>query len=102
MYMPETAHLAGTPVAIIKASDTLQWAPAAVTVKVGQIVEFTNPASNSITHNVTIANHTALSTTSQGLYPGAHWFVEFTTPGKYPFACTIHPGMDGTITVTAS
>ncbi len=95
-------HLAGTPTAIIKASDTLQFTPATVTVKVGQIVEFTNPAANSITHNVTITGHKELSTTSQGLYPGAQWFVEFTTPGTYPFQCTIHPGMQGTITVTAS
>ncbi|MGC8461086.1 MAG: cupredoxin domain-containing protein [Candidatus Dormibacteria bacterium] len=95
-------NLPGTPAAIIKSSDTLQWTPATVTVKAGQVIEFTNPSSNSITHNVTIANHSALSTTSQGLYPGAKWFVEFTTPGTYPFSCTIHPGMTGTITVTAS
>ena len=28
------------------------------------------------------------------------WTVTFTTAGTYPFACLVHPGMEGTVTVT--
>jgi len=34
--------------------------------------------------------------------PGASETLQFTAPapGDYPFVCTLHPGMDGVLTVT--
>ena len=33
------------------------------------------------------------------LQPGQRWQYTFTTPGIYPYFCSIHPGMDGVIIV---
>jgi plastocyanin len=31
--------------------------------------------------------------------PGGVWQVKFTTAGTYPYHCTVHPGMVGTVIV---
>lgn len=91
----------GTVGATIDSSDQLQWTPNTVTITAGQVVKFTNPASNSVTHNVTINGQPKLSSSNDYLAPGTTWEVKFTQAGTYPFQCTIHSGMSGTITVKA-
>lgn len=97
---------AGPPIGAIdtsgKADVTVQqvapqkFNPATATSKVGQVVEWKN--ADQVTHNVTFKGHDDLS--SPSMDAGKTHAVKFTVAGKYDYSCTIHPGMDGTITVT--
>ncbi len=71
------------------------------TVKAGTTITFIND-DNDHAHNV--VSGTRLAPT-QGFFsgllqPGQRWQYTFTTPGVYPYFCSLHPGMDGSITVT--
>jgi plastocyanin len=48
-----------------------------------------------------INEHTVTSSTfdSGPIVPGGGFFHDFTTPGAYPYACTIHPVMSGEVDV---
>ena len=72
---------------------------------------FTTPASVPAGATVTIVNkdaadHTVTSTTGKFDVPApANQTTSFTapsTPGSYPFFCTIHPDMHGTLVVVAA
>ncbi len=70
------------------------------TVKAGTTITFINDDTDH-PHNVvsgTRENPTALFY-SGTLNPGQQWSYTFTTPGVYHYFCSIHPGMDGMITV---
>lgn len=71
------------------------FAPAAVTVKVGTTVTWTNDDGEA---------HTVTSTKgplhSPALPPGGTFSYRFTKPGSYSYLCTIHPYMHGTVVVT--
>jgi plastocyanin len=78
--------------------NTWAFAPAEVTLSVGQAVTWTNSGTQS--HSATADNGTAFDT---GLVPsGQSKTVTFDTPGSYAYHCTPHPWMKGTITVTAA
>ena len=69
--------------------------PATITAKVGQIVAFSN--TSAAPHNATLdAGGCATST----LQPGSADGLRFTVAGTYPFHCTVHTQMKGTITVS--
>jgi plastocyanin len=63
--------------------------PATLTVRVGDTVTWTN--NDSATHTVTF--------NIASLAPGASFSHTFSTAGTYPYRCTIHPNMTGTIIV---
>ena len=86
----------GSPAVKSDATADLKFSPNAQSVKVGQVIQWTN--SGSVPHNVTFDQYSDL--TSQTLQQNDTWQVEFTTPGTYAYHCTFHPGMDGTVTVT--
>jgi len=88
----------GTPSVHIAATDQLVFSPATQTVGVGQIVEWTN--TGTVVHTITFDAYPYLSDPT--LAPGGTWEVRFTKAGTYPYHCTIHAGMTGTLTVTAS
>ncbi len=74
----------------------LKFIPADITVKAGETITWTN--QESVPHNVVNAQ--------EGEQPKSELFneggtYEFTPkePGKIEYVCTIHPGMEGTITV---
>ena len=52
---------------------------------------------NGTTHNITADDG---SFTSGNLAPGATFGETFTVAGTYPYHCSIHPTMKGTVTVT--
>ncbi len=79
----------------VSATDQLLFSPTSQSVKKGQIVEWDN--SGTVLHNITF-DQTCL--TDASFQPGGKWQVKFTAAGSYPYHCTIHPGMDGTITVS--
>jgi plastocyanin len=73
----------------------IQFSPKSVTVKVGQTVTWTN--DDSVDHNVTASDGTFKSSS---FGHGATFKWKATKAGTFKYTCTIHPGMDGTITVT--
>ena len=86
----------GSPAVTSQATADLHFSPNSQSVKVGQVIQWTN--TGSVPHNVTFDSYSDL--TSQTLQQNDTWEVEFTTPGTYAYHCTFHPGMDGTITVS--
>ena len=85
----------GTAATSVKETDYLTFVPAALNVKVGDIVVFTN--SGAIPHNVTFP-YAGLG--SPTMNRGNSFLVKFTSAGTYKYVCTLHfAGMLGTITV---
>ena len=86
----------GTAAETIDAVDQLQFMPSSTTAHVGDIVEWRN--TGTVMHTVTFDSNQSL--TDSALNPSGKWQVKFTVAGTYPFRCTIHPSMTGTITVS--
>ena len=86
--------VAGDAVAI----QNFAFAPAALVVKAGTTVTWTNKDTD---------DHTVTSQGSGGplqsppLGTGQSYSYKFTKPGTYSYYCTIHPFMTATVTVTA-
>ena len=69
--------------------------PAEIQAKVGQVIAFSN--TGAAPHTVTLDDG---SCTTPNIAPGASDGVSFSAAGSYPFHCSIHPQMKGTIVVT--
>jgi len=79
----------------VEETDTLQFQPGVARVKPGKVVEWKN--AGSIPHNVTFDQYPSITS---GTMNGADTYeVRFTAPGTYPYHCTFHPGMNGSVTV---
>jgi plastocyanin len=89
------------------------FSPAAVSVKVGTTVQWTNrgPSAHTTTSDGGVWNSGNLAgPTSTGGYaggasPGGTFSFKFTTAGTFPYHCSLHPpsvypGFTGTVTVT--
>jgi plastocyanin len=87
----------GTAATKVSATDQLQFAPATGTAKVGTVVEWSN--TGSVLHNITF-DGSASCLSDSAFQPGGTWQVKFTAAGTYTYHCTIHPGMDGKLTVS--
>jgi cytochrome c oxidase subunit II len=87
-----------TAAANVAETDDLKFQPSSATVKVGDVVQWTN-TGNSI-HSVTFDNQQVPSLDTQN--GGEKYEVKFLKPGTYHYICTYHvtSGMTGTITVT--
>ena len=72
-----------------------KFTPAAMTVKVGTTVVWTN--KDAIAHTV---NFTAEGINSPVLNQNDQFRHTFTTPGTFDYICSIHPFMHGSVTVT--
>lgn len=70
--------------------------PSQLTVSAGTTVTWTNYGSTP--HTVTSDDG---KFNSGNIAPGAQYSYTFAQPGSYPYHCTIHPSMKGTITVTS-
>jgi plastocyanin len=84
-----------TAVATVKETDDLKFNPNKTSVKVGDVLAWDN--TSSLAHNVTFDAYSSI--TSDNMSAGDKFQVKFTKAGTYPYHCTIHPGMDGTVTV---
>jgi plastocyanin len=100
---PATKAPAGTKTAATSAGGSvsidmknIKFDPAQQTVSVGQKVIWTN--QDTVDHNVT-ANAGA-SFHSQDFGQGKTYEFTPTKAGTIKYVCTLHPGMDGTLTVT--
>lgn len=86
----------GPAATTVKLTDDLKFVPASSSVKVGDVVEWTN--SGTTPHNVTFSSPAVASSTLNG---GDTFFAKFAKAGTYSYVCTFHaPGMAGTITVS--
>ncbi len=88
----------GTAAVKVTATSGLQFSPKQTTAKVGQVVQWT-VAPDSVPHNVTWDADQTINS-PQTIAPGETWQVKFTVAGTYIYHCTIHPGMDGQITIS--
>lgn len=67
--------------------------PALVTISPGQMIEWVN-MPDSVAHTVT-----GQGFDSGVIGRGGSWIHTFTTPGDFPYGCSIHPSMKGTVRV---
>ncbi len=74
------------------------FAPAAITVRVGTTVTWTNQDTDA--HTVTSQQGSGGPLASAALSTGQSYSYTFTKPGTYAYLCTIHPFMTATVTVT--
>lgn len=72
----------------------LAFNPSSITVAVNTTVKWTN--KDETEHNVTGAGG---SFNSGAIGSGGTYSHQFTATGTYPYSCTIHSGMNGTVTV---
>jgi amicyanin len=94
--MPTATSAASAPVAANTVSiKNFAFAPAAVTVKVGTTITWTNTDQEA--HTVTSKNGAFHSPV---LNSGSTYHYTFTKPGTYDYLCTIHPFMTATVVVT--
>jgi cytochrome c oxidase subunit II len=87
-----------TAAANVAETDDLKFQPSSETVKVGDVVQWTN--TGNAVHSVTFDNQQVPSLDTQN--GGEKFEVKFLKPGTYHYICTYHvtSGMTGTITVT--
>lgn len=71
--------------------------PSELTANVGETITWTN--EDSTAHTVTSDGDGPLD--SGDVNGGATYEATFDEPGSYPYVCTIHPTMQGTVEVTA-
>jgi plastocyanin len=74
----------------------IKFVPHDVQVKVGQKITWTN--NDTPAHNVTATQGASFK--SDTINPGGTFSYTPTKAGTISYVCTIHPGQDGTITVT--
>lgn len=89
-----TAPISGAAAAAVEATNANVFTPPAITIAEGGVVTF---AFGSIAHNVVFqsagapANVQTIASTSVAR--------TFPTAGSYPYVCSLHAGMSGTVTV---
>ena len=91
---PAPAAENGGARAVSVSMDGTTFVPGDVTVTVGETVTWTN--KDPFPHNV--SSRTA-GFSSQDLEPGAVWRFRAEKEGRFPYVCTLHPGMKGTLVV---
>lgn len=82
----------------VKLPPSYLFSPAAITVRAGTTVTWTN--SDNFTHSVRMPpqNGRIIGV----MHPGETVTFTFATPGTYPYDCSFHPqNMRGTVTVTS-
>jgi plastocyanin len=94
-----TASCTGTPDATIAAVGTTAWSPEEVTLSTtGEVVCWLNNSGN---HHILTSDTGAFQPIDLPATGSTH-NVPFNTPGTYPFHCSIHPVMIGTIFVPST
>jgi plastocyanin len=77
--------------------ENFAFSPATLAVKTGTTVTWTN--RDSAPHIVVSDTGAQQAFSSNSLSDGASFTFTFTQAGTYPYHCSIHPSMKGTITV---
>ena len=88
-----------TTINITGAAGNYVFQPASVTIKAGSTVVWSNVSG--VPHTSTSDSGDAISWDSSTINTGGGSFsFTFTKPGTYPYHCSFHPFMHGTIVVT--
>jgi plastocyanin len=74
----------------------LSFSPVQLDVAVGAVVTWEFPA---LSHNVQFTTTAAGTPASIGILTNTTVNRTFTRAGTFPYSCTVHPGMDGTVVV---
>lgn len=90
---PDTVTFTTTAAVVVTVNNN-NFNPSGVTIPVGGTVLWTWPASGSNPHNVTFATGTSSSTQTSGSFSRL-----FPSVGTFNYECTVHAGMNGTVTV---
>src|SRR5258708_6472912 len=91
--LPGAGSNAGTAVEMVPAGASWKFVPDSVTVATGGAVTWTN--KSDVAHNVVF---TDASVKSSDLFDkGKSFTTTFTHAGAYPYICSIHPDMKGTV-----
>ena len=85
----------GTPGSVTVAIKDFAYDPSAITAKVGETVTFTN--GDTASHTATLDDGTCDTKLIANAKSGS---LTFSAAGTYPFHCTVHTDMKGTITVS--
>ena len=85
-------------VSIVGNSDSNSYNPNPIEVRVGDMVTWINDDSSA--HTVTSSNDSTFD--SDIMRRGEAFSFTFDNVGEYPYFCTLHPSMIGTVIVTAS
>jgi plastocyanin len=72
------------------------WVPPAITAKVGEVITWAN--ADSVPHAVGLDDGSCKM--SANIAGGQSKSLVFSKAGSFPFHCTVHPSMKGTITIT--
>jgi plastocyanin len=94
---PPPAPAGSTSITMVNGASGLSstaYSPNPVTVSVGTTVSWLN---NDNTTHTAVANAGAF--TSPNVAPNTRFNFTFTSAGTFPYHCTLHPNMVGTITV---
>ena len=83
---------------IVANSGSNSYNPNPIEIKVGDMVTWINDDSSR--HTVTSSNDSTFD--SDVLRTGETFSFTFDNVGEYPYFCTLHPSMVGTVVVTAS
>jgi plastocyanin len=75
--------------------EDITFTPAEVTVSAGDTVTWTN--NDSVDHDVTADSFS--SGDPGGMAPGDTFEHTFDEAGTFDYVCTVHPGMEGSVTV---
>jgi plastocyanin len=81
--------------AVVIKMQNIQFDPKAVTVKVGQKVKWVN--EDGVAHNVTSQSGETIKSPTFG--QGGSFEFTPKQAGEIKYVCTLHPGMDATLTV---
>jgi plastocyanin len=73
----------------------IAFSPAEVSIGVGETVTWTN--NDTVPHDVTADSFS--SGEPGGMEPGATFEHTFDEAGTFDYVCTVHPGMEGSVTV---
>jgi plastocyanin len=93
----QSGSLTGGATAHVNLPQSYKFSPAAITVKAGTTVVWTN--HDNFPHNVTLLDGPK---TSKDVSIGKSVQIAFATPGTYRYQCAFHPAqMKGTVTVTS-
>lgn len=90
----------GKVVSIVANSGSNSYNPNAIEVRVGDTVTWINDDSSP--HTVTSSSDDGSTFDSDIMRKGETFSFTFDNEGEYPYFCTLHPSMVGTVIVTAS
>lgn len=105
-YGPSSAPPSATPVQVpgtpTVSIENFTFNPASITVPKGTTVTWVNQdsADHQIVNDAKDSIGQGALFTSSSLPKGSSYSFRFDTPGTYPYHCSIHPSMKGTVIVT--